>query len=95
MKYTVDYFIKKFNAIPAKEWCTGKFNNSLGQKCVLGHCGLTDYRQFSHESTALYDIFSKGGLLTIEVNDRKYKGLKTPKGRILRALRDIKKMRAK
>lgn len=34
--YNVDYFIKKFEAIPESSW--GKINLDT---CALGHCGMT------------------------------------------------------
>jgi hypothetical protein len=38
MKYTVDYFIQKFEAIPEDKWTTGTFMNTvLKNRCALGH----------------------------------------------------------
>lgn len=36
--YTVDYFIKKFEAIPEGKWCSFQQDNGRGQNCALGHC---------------------------------------------------------
>lgn len=39
MTYDVNYFIKKFKAIPDKDWTTGSFMNGFtSQRCALGHC---------------------------------------------------------
>lgn len=37
-QFNVDYFIKKFKAIPEDQWCVDKFSNDEGQKCAQGHC---------------------------------------------------------
>lgn len=37
--YTVDYFIKKFEAIPLDKWTTGTFGTLGDKHCALGHCG--------------------------------------------------------
>jgi len=39
MKYNVDYFIKKFSAIPEERWCVRMFDNGQGQNCAFGHLG--------------------------------------------------------
>jgi hypothetical protein len=36
--YTVDYFIKKFSAIPEDEWTVFIQQNGAGQRCAFGHC---------------------------------------------------------
>ena len=41
MKYDLDYFIDKFEAIPEERWCTNTYLNGK-QSCVLGHCGERD-----------------------------------------------------
>lgn len=39
MEYTVDYFIKKFEAIPEERWTTGTFlSYEEERRCALGHC---------------------------------------------------------
>lgn len=57
-KYTVDYFIKKFNKIPAKEIGTLQLSNH----CALWHCGVRLRSDLSYsttdESTALIRLFS-------------------------------------
>lgn len=51
MKYTIDYFIQKFNNIPDEKWCVGTFTEDsskfLGlitsnKYCAQGHCGVKD-----------------------------------------------------
>lgn len=100
MKYDVDYFIKKFNKIKPSKWCTGVLTTPDGRSCALGHCGMT--KRFS-PSDLTYEYTSEGLALAelildhtathtvLNVNDISYKGLKTPKGRVLACLRDIKK----
>lgn len=94
-KFTVDYFIKKFEAIPEDEWLDdGDYSNAYGTKfCAFGHCGrLTD--QWNDEATALQKIIKSAGLHVISLNDKgdgKYYQ-PTPKQRILAALYDIKKL---
>lgn len=48
-KYTVDYFIDKFAAIPEDQWAMGTFNHG-GRKCVNGHCGAR-YAHIVQEQT--------------------------------------------
>jgi hypothetical protein len=65
MKYTIDYFIKKFKRIPQKNWITGDLNRN-GKCCVLGHLGINDNSSLSDDSLcenkkvySLYKIFKK------------------------------------
>lgn len=93
MKYDVDYFIDKFEKIPARKWFAGNYHNDNKTKfCVLGHCGesvSTDTR----EAAALKNIFCVDGFKVAFVNDGEYIEYpqKTPRSRILSSLRDIKK----
>lgn len=48
-KYTVDYFIGKFEAIPEDQWAVDTFNRG-GRKCVNGHCGAR-YAHIVQEQT--------------------------------------------
>lgn len=97
MKYTVDYFINKFNAIPEEQWCMGRLSDYQSGKCVLGHCGVKQtpdgnysYTDMSEKLSAilrqipgvLYDINDGHGPAR-ELGD-------TPKERILNALLLIK-----
>jgi hypothetical protein len=98
MTYTVDYFIEKFKAIPKKEWCTQVFVNRKGQKCAFGHCGSTVDNASSLESDALENLIDTNLSIVSVVNtvsaindgrDFRFQQ-KTPKLRILAALRWIK-----
>ena len=55
MKYTLEYFISKFEAIPENLWTVGTFEDDKGCKCAYGHCGFSDKEIISStpESTAL------------------------------------------
>ncbi len=94
-KFDVDYFIKKFRAIPEAKWCTQLLrNHDDTQRCALGHCLTLPDSYFSSECGALQELFSE----TLDtfpgfVNDgdhSRYQQL-SPKKRILAALKDIKK----
>jgi len=91
MKYDVDHFINKFEAIPDELWTTGKYND--GDKCcALGHCGQYDAQShYNEETKALGLLFSVKYDITL-INDGKCDRYKqsTPKARILTALKDLK-----
>ena len=84
MIYNVNYFIKKFEAIPEDQWTTGSFRDEHGRKCALGHC-LT----LHEEQAALISLLR---YTTSEINDgeRDRYQQPTPKQRILAALNDVK-----
>ena len=94
--YNVDYFIKKFEAIPEENWTVGVYED--GDKCcAMGHCGIRD--DFSvpdtYESRELFRlIFSNYSCHVTNINDGEIEGYQqpTPKQRILAALYDIKKL---
>lgn len=93
MTFTVDYFIAKFEAIPEEKWCTGVFENHVGQKCALGLCGGGITNPEATEAYALTEIFEDNRLNITSVNDSKRQKKyhqPTPKQRVLAALRDIK-----
>jgi hypothetical protein len=98
--YDVDYFIKKFEAIPDSE--IGVL--SLDNKCALLYCGARVSSRGNYiltkESAALVKILapispktSDPGSTVWNINDGNHYGYKqrTPKQRILAALYDIKK----
>lgn len=98
MIYDVDYFIKKFSAIPENKWTTQFYNIVIdGEKvssCALGHCGASDdFLDMGNEADALWSIVMENTKLsTHKINDgdcRQYQQ-PTPKQRILAALYDIK-----
>lgn len=98
-KYDVDYFIKKFSAIPRSKWCTNSYMKAE-RRCAFGHCGrgfvwvggahvFTD----TWEAISLEKIVVDGSVASINDGKDPRFPQKTPKGRILAALRRIKKMR--
>lgn len=91
--YTVDYFIKKFEAIPESKWCINQLINTSGQRCALGHCGGVNLKigeipyndEIGNLVITLYDVVS------INNGENPEYQQPTPKQRILAALYDIKK----
>lgn len=56
MKYTVDYFINKFEAIPEERWTECYFSD--GSKCCAnGHCGIRSSNQSTEEALTLREVF--------------------------------------
>ena len=101
-EYSADYFIKKFKAIPSTKWIIGDFHNDSKTKfCVLGHCGMTNrYHQedYTEEARELVELFKK--YLYEDPADINNSSIyryqqKTCKGRIMAALRKIKKLEIK
>lgn len=100
MTYDVDYFIKKFEAIPDGRWCTNDFERD-GACCAYGHLGVRDNHctiaTRTFESNAFCDLFAKFDLFVININDGidlRYMQI-NPKQRIMAALYDIKKLQTK
>jgi len=102
--YTVDYFIKKFEAIPENLWCTNSRIEN-GKRCALGWCYKTGEEAFNSmhnwsddsdedKALCLYVRTLDGSWGVGGVNNGLYKEYQqpTPKQRILAALYDIKKM---
>lgn len=95
MNYDVDYFIKKFEAIPEELWimCYAFID---GKCCALGHCGVRENNSSyteTDESSAISSLFGSRTMVW-KINDGadyKYRQ-PTPKQRILAALYDIKRM---
>lgn len=98
MKYTVDYFEKKFEKIPESDWGDGDLKNH----CVLHYIGKGEY-EIHPEVLALAEIlrpltpYKDGNTFEIiyGINDNtilgvRFKG-KTPKQRLLNALKKVKK----
>lgn len=91
MKYTVNYFIKKFTQIPAKKWATRTYHKpGTGIFCALGHCGI-----YTEEAESLrrlirnhtdYNIVAINDGYPVVTNFKQ----KTPRGRVLAALNYIK-----
>lgn len=86
-KYTVDYFIKKFSKIHYSKWTTGKYENN-GKCCALGFCGTRFGTEENKEAKALINILG----IPVQINDNYIHRFnqKTPRARILAALREAK-----
>lgn len=83
-RYSIDYFITKFGAIPHSRWTTEVLSKGEA-RCAFGHCG----GYHTAEAFALKGILEKSGENTVVgINDDYYKGYKHPRTRILHALRD-------
>lgn len=90
--YDVDYFIRKFEAIPELLWCIDALEDDQGRRCALGHCYGTQMDGCTSESMALCAVIFIGHGSVPDINngeDPRYQQ-PTPKQRILAALRDIK-----
>lgn len=91
-KYTINYFIKKFKAIPEKFWITHTFKHETGARCALGHCGMQNADQGTPEGEALKNIFQVNGYSIFRVNDsQEVFTQETPRARVLAALRKFSK----
>jgi hypothetical protein len=101
MKYTVDYFIQKFEAIPDYKWIASLLH--AGERsCALGHCGCADADDAwkNEEAIALSDLLRvkfpeqhDNFWLVSMINDGHLEYEQgTPKARILSALHDVKKL---
>lgn len=92
--YDVDYFIRKFEAIPANLWRRGGCSPDLnGRRCALGHCGcnglMANFDDYNPEAKAFIMLFGNGDdLLATKVNDDGYS--KSPQTDVLAALRELK-----
>lgn len=104
--YTVDYFIKKFKAIPESLWAVGT-RQTNGKRCALGWCYPTDKeaedsmwctKTGSFEEKCLRTVMSPlfpdkwTGVGTINNGLHPNYQQDSAKKRILAALYDIKKM---
>ncbi len=101
--YTVPYFINFFESIPDHRWTEGELQRSgTVQKCALGHAA-SDSRapansfvtnndvSSSQRAQALIEVLG-GDVAAINDADGSYADLgRTPRGRILRALRNVKR----
>lgn len=91
MKYDVDYFIAKFEAIPEEKWGIGKYENESGQMCAYGHCGCLSGFNMTEEGNHLINLSE---FSFVSINDGKNNSYQqtTPKQRVLAALYDLKKV---
>lgn len=91
-EYTIDYFLKKFKKIPNNKWLEGSYHNPEKTKfCALGHCGV-DVGTSTGEGFGIMDFLGDEYAIA-QINDGFHRGYhqKTPRLRILAALRKIKK----
>lgn len=79
-KFTKQYFIDKFSAIPDELWITGNFRDKKGRCCAIGHCSIEG------EGLALVDIFGVGSSSCINDGGDPRFQQPTPRARILAAL---------
>ncbi len=97
-KYDVDYFIRKFTALPSQWWTENVFINDKNQKCAQGFCGILDYEDRGKipEAEALINLFGgqndDNNYIVAIINNGRHIDYQqeTPKKRILAALYDIK-----
>jgi hypothetical protein len=89
VSYTINYFIDKFEAIPAPQWTRRWFKNPQGQCDALGHCGAYAPWEIEDcpEAVALINLFADHGLDVSMVNDLSDEH---PKIAIINALRGMK-----
>jgi hypothetical protein len=65
-QYTVDYFIKKFEAIPDRLYAYGVFFDDSGARCANGWCGVRSIHDtIPEEAQGLQKVFS---ILSCEKN---------------------------
>lgn len=96
MKYDAQYFIEKFEAIPDELWCIGHSTHpdNAESHCALGHCGTRKGIALNmfEDARALWNMFLTDDNDIASINDgtdERYQQ-RTPKERILAALRDAK-----
>lgn len=58
MIYDVNYFIDHFSRIPESQWCINSVMGPKGAKCANGHCGMTDYHDYTEMSQSLARLFT-------------------------------------
>lgn len=106
MKYTVQFFIDKFEKIPGNKWTTNTYTQG-DKHCAGGHCGMRFADDINHmaEAKALVEVLRPSKAehpyystdfhnIVAALNDGVHSRYKqpTPKQRILAALYDIKAM---
>lgn len=88
-KYDLDYFIKKFEAIPEEKWITNGYGKN-GVHCAYGHCGADDNGKYPEEARALNGL---SGCVVEEINDGFPQYLRygsTPRTRVINFLKELK-----
>lgn len=94
MIYDVDYFIKKFEAIPENKWITCRLYDNCGRHCAEGWALEFGGQECKNH---LQGHFNKIGIRwASEVNNEPFDRYQqeTPKQRVLAALYDIQKLEA-
>lgn len=89
-KYTKEYFIAKFEAIPDELWIRGNIGEGT-KHCAIGHCGVSskDNYKSTKESIGLCKLLNLTELeIAIQINDR-CDDKKSPKERVLSALKAL------
>ena len=88
-KYDVDYFIAKFKAIPASKWCISAYGRD-DKHCALGHCGVkSDGFLTSVTSEAAQLECLVPNIVCVNDGDERFE--RSPRSRVLAALRELKK----
>ena len=87
-RYSVQWFINKFKAIPRNRWTTGALKRDDGAKCLLGHCGVQRDYNPTRQAILLHRIlFPKAPRYLnsdlYDVNDR----VADPKAAVIRRLK--------
>lgn len=99
-KYDLQYFIRRFEAIPHRMWGVGKFHPTTFSACARGHCRperMATCFSYSGVERALLELAGD----IAEVNNgapENYLGVQLPypqrhpKDRVLAYLRDLQKL---
>ena len=91
MKYSIDYFLEKFYAIPTERWGTGSFKRG-NRCCALGHCGTSGAGGQTIEGKALLKLLNDATMINDGISPMSYfprdydKLGDNPKERIINAL---------
>jgi hypothetical protein len=97
--YTLNYFIEYFSSIPDHQWCVGEeHKEGTVQHCALGHAQrnarttLERTNKRANQRMEALNSFLNDETADINDNSSRYSDLgKTPRGRILKALRNRQK----
>ena len=101
--YTLNYFIDFFQSIPDHQWCVGHNQRNRVQHCAQGHVWRdrrTTLDKTANHNVDRLEILNKFlGTSVVSINDGQVlsngtnfnKLGKTPRGRVLRALRNHKR----
>lgn len=100
--YSVEFFIRKFQAIPEEKWCVFTRQDTNGRRCALGHISvnfdspelnaLHALMPFRHLTSDFSFMAPAEGVAPTNNGTNPRYQQPTPKERILAALYDVKKM---